>query len=357
MVLDVLNGRIQRFDPKGKFLGAFPVTRPGADPVVESDLAVADEGGVFLYSEGDPPTLSLYDPQGRMLLAGALPPSFKGVDQLVAGRRPLFLMLNGQSVRAELVWGGIRAEGPLPGLPAGDVFVQAERASRWMAAVRFVAADGRVRRSVHLRSQVPITRVRLVGVNRRGDVVVAVDRSEGSADDSTRAEVLLIAVTPQGQVAGTIAIPPGERRWLFREFALAPDGSVVQLQSDLAEVRLVRWTLHGAGKEALAGEGMVKGRILDGSRPAVGIPVGVPRAHRSASTALDGTFEMRLPAGTWILTFRRPVPAGSPEAPPAEIRVAVAAGAVVDVGVLQLSAQRPGPPAPLPAPTHPETVP
>jgi hypothetical protein len=358
VVLDVLNGRIQRFDPKGKFLGAFPVTRPGADPVVESDLAVADEGGVFLYSEGDPPTLSLFDPQGRVLLSGALPPSFKGVDQLVAGRRPLFLMLNGQSVRAELVWGGIRAEGPLPGLPAGDVFVQAERASRWMAAVRFIAADGRVRRTVHLRSQVPITRVRLVGVNRRGDVVVAVDRSEGSADDSTRAEVLLVAVTPQGQVAGSIAVPPGERRWLFREFALAPDGSVVQMQSDLVEVRLVRWNLHAAGREALAGEGMVRGRILDGVRPAVGVPVVVPRAHRTASTAMDGSFELRLPAGTWMLTFRRPSPAGTPELPPAELRVAVAAGATVDVGVLQLAAQqRAGPAVPLPAPTHPETVP
>jgi hypothetical protein len=356
-VLDVLNGRIQRFDAKGRFQGAFPVARPGAEPVVESDLAMAEEGGVFLYSEGDPPTLSLFDPQGRLMLAGALPPSFKGVDQLVAGRRPLFLMLNGQAVRAELVWGGIRAEGPLPGLPAGDVFVQAERASRWTAVVRFLAADGRVRRSVYLRSQVPITRVRLVGVNRRGDVVAALDRTEGNPDDTTRAEVLLVAVSPQGQLAATLAVPPGERRWLFREFSLAPDGTVVQLQSDLAEVRLVRWTLQARAKEGLAGEGLVRGRLLDGTRPAVGVPVAAPRAHRATTTALDGTFEMRLPAGTWTVTFRRPATPGVPEPAPAEVRVAVTAGATVDMGVVQLSAQRGVPPAPLPAPTHPETLP
>src|SRR5512137_1198935 len=40
VVLDVLNGRIQRFDSKGRFLGAFPVGRAGVEPVVESDLAV-----------------------------------------------------------------------------------------------------------------------------------------------------------------------------------------------------------------------------------------------------------------------------------------------------------------------------
>jgi hypothetical protein len=194
-------------------------------------------------------------------------------------------------------------------------------------------------------------------VNRRGDVVVAVDRAEGNPDDTTRAEVLLIAVTPQGQLSGSLSVPPGERRWLFREFALAPDGSVVQLQSDLAEVRLVRWNLHARGKDAVAGEGLVRGRILDGARPAVGVPVTAPRAHRATSTALDGTFEMRLPAGTWTVTFRRPATPGLGEPTPAEIRVAVAAGATVDVGVLQLAAQRPGPAAPLPAPTHPETVP
>lgn len=356
VVLDVLNGRIQRFDPKGRFLNAFPVARPGAEPVVESDVAVADDGDVIVYSEGEPATLSLFDPQGRMLLAGALPPSFKGVDQLVAARRPLFLMLNGQSVRAEILWGGIRAEGPLPGLPAGDLYVQVERVGRWMAVVKFLAADGRVRRAVHLRSHVPITRVRLVGAKPRGDVVMAVDRAEVGVDDATRAEVLLLAVTPQGQVAGARSVPPGDRRWLFREFALASDGAVVQLQSDLAEVRLVRWTLAPAGRDAQAGEGLVRGRVLDGTRPAGGVAVSSPRAHRAGTTAADGAFELRLPAGTWILSFKRPPSPGGPEPSPAEIRVAVAAGATVDVGILQLGSLRAAP-APLPAPTHPETIP
>ena len=108
-------------------------------------------------------------------------------------------MLNGQSVRAELGWGGIRAEGPRSGLPAGDVFVQVERAGRWSALVRFVAADGRVRRTVNLRSAVPIARVRLVGVNRRGDVVVAVDRQDGTDEEATRAEVLVLSLTPRGK--------------------------------------------------------------------------------------------------------------------------------------------------------------
>ncbi len=251
IVLDVLNDRVQRFDARGRHLGGFPVVRSGAEPVFESDLAVADDGAIFLVMESENPTLTQYDPSGKVLLSGALPPSFKGVDQLLSVRgRPTFLMLNGQSVRAELGWGGIRAEGPRPGLPAGDLYVQVERAGRWSALVRFAAADGSVRRTVNLRSELPVARVRLVGVNRRGDVVLAVDRQDAAEGEATRAEVLLVSLTPQGKIAGTIVAPPGDRRWLFREFALAPDGSVVQLQSDLAEVRLVRWPLASSPKDA-----------------------------------------------------------------------------------------------------------
>jgi hypothetical protein len=253
-------------------------------------------------------------------------------------------------VRAELGWGGIRAEGPRPGLPAGDLFVQVERAGRWSALVRFAAADGIVRRTVNLRSAIPIARVRLVGVNRRGDVVLAVDRQDGADDEATRAEILLVSLTPQGQIAGTVVVPPGDRRWLFREFALAPDGSVIQMQSDVGEVRLVRWPLPSSPKDAAAGDGMLRGKILDGARPAAGASVSVARAHRSAVVGADGTFEIRLPPGTWLVAFRRASPHGAPEAPPAELKVAVTPGGTVDVGTVQLTAQRTGSPAP--EPTH-----
>ena len=339
LVLDVLNGRIERFDPRGKHQGSFPVARPGAEPVFESDIAVADDGAIFLVTESENPTLTQFDPSGKVLLSGALPPSFKGVDQIVSVRgRPTFLMLNGQSVRAELGWGGIRAEGPRPGLPAGDVFVQAERSGRWSALVRFAAADGIVRRTVNLRSAVPIARVRLVGVNRRGDVVLAVDRQDGADDESTRAEVLLVSLTPQGQIAGTVVAPPGDRRWLFREFALAPDGSVIQMQSDLAEVRLVRWPLPSSPKDGAVGEGILRGRILDGARPAVGAAVSVARAHRSTLVGPDGAFELRLPPGTWMIAFRRSSAPGVPEPAPTEVKVTVTGGGTIDVGTVQLAA-------------------
>ena len=351
-VLDTLNGRVQRFDAHGRFTVAYPLARGAGDPVMESDIAASEEGGIFVFTEGDSPSLVQYDAAGKVVLAAALPPSFKGVDQVIALRqRPLFLMLNGQTVRGELGWGGIRSEGPFPGLPAGGVFVQAERAGRWMVVLRFLAADGRVRRAVHLRSTIPVARVRLVGVSRHGEVILAVDRAEGNDDQASRAEVLLLAVTPQGQLAAAVAVPPGDRRWEFREFALAPDGSVVQMQSDLAEVRLVRWVLQPVRRDSLAGEGMVKGRVLDGSRPAAGASVSVAKAHRSVATAGDGTFEVRLPAGTWAVTFRRPVAAGL-EAPPSELKVAVAAGATVDVGNVSLSPAR-AVPLLVPAPAEP----
>ena len=354
LVLDVLNGRVQRFDPRGRHLGSFPVSRPGAEPVFESDMAVAEDGAIFVLTESDSPTLTQYDPSGKVLLSGALPSSFKGVNQLLSVRgRPTFLMLNGQSVRAELGWGGIRAEGPRPGLPAGDVYVEVERVGRWSALVRFTAADGRVRRTVNLRSAIPIARVRLVGVNRRGDVVLALDRQDGADDEATRAEILLVSLTPQGQIAGSVVVPPGDRRWLFREFALAPDGAVVQMQSDLAEVRLVRWPLPASPKDAAVGDGVVRGRLLDGARPAAGGTVAVAKVHRSVVVSADGTFEIRLPAGSWVVGFRRGTGAGPPELPPAELKVAVSAGGTVDVGTVQLAGPRPAAPSPEPAHDNP----
>ncbi len=352
LVLDVLNGRVQRFDARGRYVGSFPVGRPGAEPVFESDMAVSDDGTILVVSEGEVPTLTQYDASGKVVLSGALPPSFKGIDQILPGRRPTFLMLNGQSVRAELGWGGIRAEGPRPGLPAGDVYVQVEKVGRWSALVRFVAADGKVRRTVNLRSAVPVARVRLVGVNRRGDVVLAIDRHDGGDDeDTTRAEVMLVSLTPQGQIAGTVVVPPGDRRWLFREFALASDGSVVQMQSDVGEVRLVRWPLPSSPKDGPVGEGLLRGRLLDGPRPAAGGSVQVSRGHRVLATGPvgpDGTSEARVPAGAGLLGFRRAAAgaaAGGAEAPVAELRVAVPTGAAVDVGTVQLTAPRQPQPA------------
>jgi hypothetical protein len=169
-------------------------------------------------------------------------------------------------------------------------------------------------------------------------VVLAVDRQDGAEDEATRAEILLLSLTPQGQIAGTVVVPPGDRRWLFREFALAPDGSVVQMQSDVGEVRLVRWPLPSSPKDVAAGEGMLRGRILDGARPAAGASVSVVRAHRSALAGQDGTFEIRLPPGTWTVAFRRSSAPGAPESAPAELKVSVTAGGSIDVGSVQLAA-------------------
>jgi hypothetical protein len=342
-VFDSLNGRVQRFDVHGRQVSSFTVRRHAEEPIVEADLAVAEDGHVFLFTENDQASLTEHDASGRILVGGALPPSFKGVDQLFAGRlRPVFLMQNGQAVRAELGWGGVRAEGPLPGVPAGDLFVQAARVDRWRAVVKLSTRDGRVRRSVQLHSRVPMTGVRLVGIDRRGEIVLAVDRSEAGDEGTPQSEVLLLAIDPHGHLAGAVAVPPGGRRYEFREFALAPDGAVVQMQSDAAEVRFVRWTLKPVPREGLAGEGLVRGRVVDASRS--GASVLVARLHRSVPVGADGTFEVRLPAGTWLMSFRRGAAAGV-EAAAVDLRVAVAPGAMVDLGTVSF-APRPKPAAP-----------
>lgn len=336
-VLDALNGRVQRFDPRGRPAGAFPLVRPGGGTEVEADLAVGEDGQVLVYTGGEQPLLAHYDAAGRLLLQGALPHSFQGVDFLFAGRpRPVFLMQNGQAVRAELAWSGLEAEGLLPGLPVGELYLQAVRASRWAASLRFFTASGRLLRGVQLHSRVPITRVRLVGVNRRGEVVVAVDRAEEPDDRGPQGEVLLLSVTPQGALTGAQSVPPGDRRFEFREFAIAPDGAVVQMQSDAAEVRFVRWVLPPPPREAVAGVGLVRGRVTESGRPAPGAAVTVGRSRRAVQVAPDGSFEARLPAGTYLVVVR---PGGQPEAQPVEIKVAVAAGATVDLGTVAL----PGP--------------
>ena len=345
-VFDALNGRVQHFDAHGHHVSSFPVRRHAEEPIVEADMAVAEDGHVFLFTESEQATLTEHDPNGRILVGGALPPSFKGVDQLFAGRlRPVFLMQNGQAVRAELGWGGVRAEGPLPGVPAGDLFVQAARIDRWRAVVKLSTRDGRVRRSVQLHSRVPVTGVRLVGIDRRGEIVLAVDRSEAGDEGTPQGEVLLLAIDPHGHLAGGVAVPPGGRRYEFREFALAPDGAVVQMQSDTAEVRFVRWILKPVPKEGLAGEGLVRGRVFDAGHSVAGASVLVARLRLSVPVGPDGTFELRLPAGTWLVSLRRAAAPGL-EMAAVDLRVAVAPGAMVDVGNVWLAPRpKPAPPA------------
>jgi hypothetical protein len=352
-VLDALNSRVQRFDPRGHPVGGFALERRGEEPSVEEDIAVTDEGHLFLFHQNDVLQFSEYDASGRFLFNGALPPSFKGVDLLFAARaKPLFLMLNGQAVRAELGWGGVRAEGLLPGLPVGGLYVRADREDRWRVVLTFAGADGRVRRSIQFRSFVPVTGVRLVGVGRRGEIVLAVDRSEAGEDSTPRAEVLLLSLDQHGHLAGTADVPPGNRRFQFREFAVAADGAVVQMQSDATEVRFVRWTLHHPPPTLLAGEGLVRGRILEGGKTTQAAVVAINgRQRRNVAVAGDGSFELRLPAGTWVVSIRK----GGPnvfDPAPVEIKVAVAAGATVDVGTVSPTRtvpRPPGPPAPSPA--------
>jgi hypothetical protein len=67
----------------------------------------------------------------------------------------------------------------------------------------------------------------------------------------------------------------------------------------------------------------------------------------------DGTFEIRVPAGSWVVGFRRSPGAGTPELPPAELKVAVTAGGTVDVGTVQLAGPRTGTPQPEPLHDNP----
>jgi hypothetical protein len=351
-VLDALNRRVLRFDARGKTLLSFPLAHPGEGIPVESDIAVNDDGHVFVFTAGETPILSEYDAAGRLLVTGALPVSFRSVAQLFHGRgRPVFLMQNGQAVRAELSWGGVRGEGPLPGLPVGELYARAERVGRFRAAVKLATGDGRVRRSVQLHSRLAVRGVRLVGVNRRGELVVAVDRTDGAEAGAAQAEVLLLALSPHGQLAGTRAVPPGARRFEFREFALAPDGSVVQMQSDAAEVRFVRWPLLAPPRDAVAGEGLLRGRVVENGRPAPAATVSLARPRRTVPVSSDGSFEVRLPAGVHVLVFRPP-PGPGPEGPPVEVKATVAAGATVDIGAVALGAPRPRAEVPRPEPVR-----
>jgi hypothetical protein len=190
---------------------------------------------------------------------------------------------------------------------------------------------------------VAITGVRLVGVERRGEVVLAIDRTEGG-EESPRAEVLLLAVDQLGHIAGAVSVPPGGRRFEFREFALTGDGQVVQMQSDTAEVRFVRWTLRPPPREAAAGEGLVRGRVLERIRAIPSVTAVMGRTRRVIPVASDGSFEARLPAGNWIVSFRS---GGAPaqEVTPVDVRVTVAPGSTIDLGTVTLVPRPPRPPA------------
>jgi len=87
----------------------------------------------------------------------------------------------------------------------------------------------------------------------------------------------------------------------------------------------------------------------------------VARPRRPIAVAPDGSFEVRLPPGHYLLTVRRPgaTPSGFIEPQLVERRVSISAGATVDLGPLALPLPRrlPEPIAPRPLPESLEPVP
>jgi hypothetical protein len=66
--------------------------------------------------------------------------------------------------------------------------------------------------------------------------------------------------------------------------------------------------------------------------------------------AADGTFEVRLPAGTYTVSFRRAAVSAALEQATVDLKVAVAAGATVDLGNVSISTPAPPPGRSVPSP-------
>ncbi len=68
LVIDARNGRVQKFDGQGKFLGAFPVPclNTGA-PVFLNGLTVNKKTGNIAVVDNQQAGLAMFDPQGRLL--------------------------------------------------------------------------------------------------------------------------------------------------------------------------------------------------------------------------------------------------------------------------------------------------
>ncbi|MHC4094021.1 MAG: hypothetical protein ACYSVY_27735, partial [Planctomycetota bacterium] len=85
-----------------------------------------------------------------------------------------------------------------------------------------------------------------------GRVYLAAACVADASDDQWETDLVLVAIEPDGGIAGTIRMPNAYVTDHYRKLGVARAGEIIQMQTTEREVRFVRWTLPTRADEGEA---------------------------------------------------------------------------------------------------------
>lgn len=242
VVLDQVNGRVVRYDAKGR-----QVSSVAATPTTQ-DVAIAPDGTTVLLDRLVDKKITLMSPSGRRVGELALPEGATGETGLLTG-----LFVDGEDVYVEKEHGALVRIGTTDGKPSvepkslqgrpskdGALLLSAaltDAAAGLTAVNAFDRKAGALRFARQVSFARPAHSIALLDTDAKGIIYLGVWAGPGS-------QVHVACMDPtDGHVLGRVIVPLSETpEEAFRDFAVRPDGTIVSSYrtDDGVELRTAR---------------------------------------------------------------------------------------------------------------------
>jgi hypothetical protein len=243
-VLDPVNARVQLFNLDGSYRGEIPIGTRTAD-----FLGVDALGRVIVLDAFVRRELKAFSVTGELLAQATLPASIGLCSAVFSDRGRVWVEERHDRVY-ELDMD--RAEGRAParivgsreGRPLGaeGTTLHARKDGTHTVVIETRGA-GQTGEPIFLQFPRPVASIVALEADESGRVYLAAACQRRASDDPWKTDIVLVAIGPDGEVAGTVRMPNTYVTDHYRKLCVSDTGEIIQMQTTEQEVRFVRWTL------------------------------------------------------------------------------------------------------------------
>ncbi len=248
-VLDPVNRRVQVFGLDGTLERVIDIGTATAD-----FIAVGDDGRIAVLDAFNDRELRVFAPEGALLATARLPAALR-LPSAVFVQEDQFLVEERHSrVHALRIESGrhgaaARLVGTQSGRPRAEQAGTMHAAKRGAREVVLGQSEGDGAQQQHrVRFPRPIRSIVALESDGAGHTYLAAACWQ-APDEHRVADLVVAKLTTAGEVAGTLTVPDQYVTDHYRKLLVTPEGDVVQMQTDEAGVRFVRWALPAPGQE------------------------------------------------------------------------------------------------------------
>jgi hypothetical protein len=249
-VLDPVNARVQLFNLDGSFRGEIPIGTQTADFLCVDALGQVIVLDAFVRRE-----LKTFSITGDLLAQAALPSSIGLCSAVFSnGGRVWVEERHDRVYELEMERGQgqapARIVGSREGRPLGaDGNALHARKDGTRAVAVQTHGGGQSGEPIILQFPRPVASVVALEADASGCVYLAAACLRHASDDPWKTDIVLVAIGPDGKIAGTVRMPNAYVTDHYRKLCVSRTGDIIQMQTTEQEVRFVRWTLPGRQDE------------------------------------------------------------------------------------------------------------